>query len=240
MSIDREFKNNSAGRLLQWFLQVGTRTAMYEVLGDGGESEPEKVRLALERLNEVSKEFDTFYEDVSESSLSKEQQEHFISGLQDLRNSLNPLGLQNAMRKINSTEISLLKLCGTFIPEEGEVTPNDLDVIRKSVNDLRTTLNQSSVSPTLKKCVLELIRMTEDALNRYEIRGARGLKKAFKSMLAESLEIHGYKEEIKQNPALWDQIIRHIKTVDDVASRVLKYKPYIESVAQILIGGPTP
>lgn len=82
-----------------------------------------------------------------------------------------------------------------------------------------------------------------DAIARFTIHGARGLKRAFKEMLADAAEFYGMadpateRSELKSS-ATWAIIVKHLRTVDVVASKLLKYKPLLEGASQLLIGGP--
>jgi len=62
-------------------------------------------------------------------------------------------------------------------------------------------------------------------------------------MLAEATEIYGLasgegeREGLKKSNA-WAAILNTLKTFDEVSSRMLKYKPMLEYVSQLLLGGP--
>ena len=87
---------------------------------------------------------------------------------------------------------------------------------------------------------MDLIRISENALSRFNIHGARGFKKAFKIMLGEAMDLYGVVSGEGERIALKDSgvldaILKHLKTFDEIGSRLLKYKPMVEHVSQVLI-----
>ena len=84
-----------------------------------------------------------------------------------------------------------------------------------------------------------------DSISRFNIHGASGLKRAFKAMLGEASDLYlseaakGKEAEAEfGNSRAWQAIMRHIKTFDRVAGRILKYQPLLEKGLQILLGAP--
>ena len=104
---------------------------------------------------------------------------------------------------------------------------------------LRETIEELPDGSVLRKILLELARLSEDSVNRFNIYGAKGIKKAFKDMLAEVAEVYLQDEEeiseAKNTPA-WRKIVIHIKMFDNVAAKAMKYKPLLEKASQFLIG----
>jgi len=91
----------------------------------------------------------------------------------------------------------LLKVCATFIVQDAPIPKDDLEAIRASITNLRSQVESGSLPPALRKALLELIRLSEDAISRFKIYGARGLKKAIKSMLADAAELYGMTDSQK-------------------------------------------
>lgn len=240
---------NSAGRLLALLASIPTGQALTEVLPPLIDVSPnnaqEKQQAALTFLMEMHKTYLEFRQDMLDANINEQQRDTMLEGLASLELSLYPIQLNAPFREVTAAETSLLKVCATFIEEEGPITENDFETIRNSISDLRALVEDSKISPTLRKVLLELIRLTEDAISRFNIHGARGLKRAFKAMLADAAELYGMtdpekdREELKKSSA-WSAILKHLKTVDAVASKLLKYRPLLASASQLLIGGPPP
>lgn len=241
-----EFQN-SAGRLHALLRSIPTGRSLLEVLppliGVDSKDSKERQQATLRVLVELHQVFIEFCEDMRIADISEQQREMMMKGLGSLRETLYPINLDGGLRPPTEAEIYLLKVCATFIEEDSPITVDDIDAIRASIADLRSQVDNSKISPTLRKALLELIRLSEDAINRFDIHGARGLKRAFKAMLIDAAELFGMvdptteREELKSSAA-WAAILKHLRIVDSVASKLLKYKPLLETAGQLLIGGP--
>lgn len=247
MSLPEPKYQNSAGRLLALIGNLPPNQAIVDMLpkyfGQSPQSQQEKQQATLANLMEIHKLYLDFRQDMLDAEISDDQRNVLLTGLSSIGQSIYPMQLNNVFRAITDAEKSLLEVCATIIPQEGALTKNDIYTIRKSIASLRSSVEDSKISPTLRKTLLELIRLSEDAISRFNIYGARGLKKAFKSMLAEAAEVYAMtsdsvnQEELKKSP-VWKSIVGHLKTFDAVASRLLKYKPMLENAVRLLLGGP--
>ncbi|HUT93293.1 MAG TPA: hypothetical protein VMY37_27765 [Thermoguttaceae bacterium] len=247
MDVNQPEPRNSAGRLLALFESIPKGKPLLEILppliGINTKNQQEKQQAALAFLMEMHKVYLEFRQDMLDATINEQQRDTMLSGLVSLEQSLYPIQLNAGFREVTEAEKSLLKVCATFIVEEGPITEDDIEAIRNSIAELRTKVEDGSISPTLRKALLELIRLSEDAISRFNIHGARGLKRAFKAMLADAAELYGMtdperdREELKKS-SVWSAIVKHLRTVDAVASRLLKYGPLLTGASQLLIGGP--
>jgi len=247
MPIPEPQYRNSAGRLLAFIGSIPANNSLLETLppliGQTPKSNQEKQQLGLMALMELHKVYLEFRQDMMDADINEKQREVLLKGLGSIEQSIYPMQLNGGMRQVTEAEISLLNVCATVIPEDGQVTKDDIEKIRESIAELRKVVEIGDISPTLRKALLELIRLSEESISRFNIHGARGLKKAFKAMLAESAELYGMTasnadaEPIRNSP-IWATIVNHLKLFDSIASRLMKYKPLLEAGAQILIGGP--
>lgn len=198
-----------------------------------------KQQATIDFLSDLHRMFQDFRQDMREANISNPQRDVLLNGLAQVEAMLYPLNLGNPVRAMTEAERSLLQVCATIIEEEGEITEDDLTEIRKSIAELRTQVESGDISPTLKKVLLELIRLSEDAIARFTIRGARGLRRAFKAMVGEVAELYGIDEEEQQNSTAWSAIKKHLNIVDTVAAKLLKYRPLIGAATKlkVLIGG---
>lgn len=247
MAIPEPEFRNSAGRLLALLAAIPDGQALTDALppliGINTKNPHEKLQGALVFLLEMHKVYLEFRQDMIDADINEQQRDTMLAGLSSLEQSLYPTQLNGVVRKPTEAEISLLKVCATFIAQEGPLTEDDIQCIRDSIAELRARVEDGKISPTLRKALLELIRLSEDAISRFNIHGARGLKRAFKAMLADAAELYGMTEPNKDRDDLkkstaWAAIIKHLKSVDAVASKLLKYRPLLESTSKLLLGGP--
>jgi hypothetical protein len=172
---------------------------------------------------------------------NKEQQSVLLAGLSSISQTLYPVQLHTAIRELTEAENPLLAVAATVIPQEGALTKDDLEAIRDAIESLRALVEGAEISPTVRRTLLELIRLAQDAIARFNIYGARGLRRAFKAMLGETAELYGLEngegrqEELKRTGA-WAAVVKLLKAVDSVASKLLKYKPLIAGAAKLLFG----
>jgi len=236
---------NSAGRLLAILeaIQSGKPVAQQLVpilFWEEAPSNEKDISLqGVKAVTELHILYATFLQDLADSNMSKEERTVLEKGLSSLENLLYPIALNQGLREVSEAEKALLEVCATRLPKENIIDETDFENIKESIQSLRTAISELDNHPTLKNILLELARLSEDSINRFNIYGAEGLKKAFKNMLAEVAEVYLQDDEdiveIKENPA-WDKAVKHLKLFDSVAAKAMKYRPLIEKASQYFIG----
>ena len=63
-------------------------------------------------------------------------------------------------RQPTQSELNALNICATFIKIELEITTDEIESIRNAIVALRTLIEKSDISSTLKKVILDLIRQS--------------------------------------------------------------------------------
>jgi hypothetical protein len=217
--------------------------ALPPLIGRVPNSQEAKHQAAIEVLMEMHRAYADFRKDMHAASVNDNQRDILLAGLAGIESSIYPGALGNPFRELSEAEKSLLKVCAASIEEEAPVEEEDFAAIKDSIADLRAKVSGEGISPTLRKALLELIRLSEDAIARFRIHGARGLRRAFKTMLADAAEIcwgvedQEQQEELKQS-GVWAAMMKHLKLFDAVASKLLKYKPLLDGASQLFLGGP--
>ena len=248
MALPEPAYQNSAGRLLA-ILNASPAGQSYldfiPKLFDGipGKTLEENQQACLSGLMEIHKLYLEFRQDMFDAEISEQQRKVVLSGLASLQQSIYPVQLNSGYRAPTEAEKSLLEVAATIIPQEAELQRDDIEKIRESVTALRALVEDAKIPPTIRKVLLDLIRISENAISRYNIHGARGLRKAFKEMLAEAAMSYGLasgegEREVLKKSGAWAAMVRTLKAFDETASRLLKYKPLLESASQLLLGGP--
>lgn len=169
------------------------------------------------------------------------QRSVLLNGLESLKSLIYPHQLNENIRVISEAEFSLLEVCATVLNQEGEIQEEEIEEIKKSIANLRTLIEKSDTPEVLKKLLLEYIRLSNDSLERYSIYGAKGLKEAIKRMLAESAEMQwslnqDETEEIRNDDA-WKAAVDHLRLLDRIGSKILKYQPLLQAGTRLLLGG---
>lgn len=249
MPIPRPKYRNSAGRLLAALTAIPTNNSLLEsippVFGFEPNDQREKQQAANVGLQELHALYVQFIQDMMDAEIGDQQRTVLLNGLQSLRDSIYPIQLNASYRPLSDAEKSLLEVAATVLTQEDEILESELDLIRESIRTLQELVDKASISPALRKVLLDLIRMSQDAISRYNIHGARDLRKAFNGMLADAAEAYGLasgsgSRDEMVNSGAWGKICAHLRVIDNVASRLLKYKPLLEKASQILLRGPPP
>lgn len=236
---------NSAGRLLAILqnLEEGQGLAQQLVpmmFGDKLPTETKGISInGVKALTELHKLYATFLQDLEEADMGDDERSVLQNGLTTLESLMYPSAINQASRKIEEAEKALLEVCATRLQKESPISEDDIAKIRQSIITLKEAVEENTTSDVLRTILLELVRLSEDSINRYNIYGAKGLKRAFKNMLSEVAEIYLQDEEnesdIKKS-VTWTKVTNHLKVFDAVASRILKYRPLLEKASQFLIG----
>lgn len=240
---------NSAGRLLAILSVIpqghSILTHVPNLFGTNGATKQENQQACLAGLAEIHHLHLQLLEDMSVAEIGDAQRQVILSGLTGIRDAIYPTNLEQGFRGLSDAEKSLLEVAATIIPFEETIQKDDIDLIRASIAELRALVEDASIPAAIRKILLDLIRMSEDAISRFNINGARGLRKAFKSMLAEAAEAYGLMGNTREREALqksgaWAAIVKHLKTFDAVSSRLLKYRGLFQAASQLLLGAPSP
>ena len=239
-------RRNSAARLLAVLHGIPSNQSLVEILpnhlGTDTQDPGERVQLCFAFFSAVQYEYQQFKQDVLASSMEDEERNEYINGLKKIEDTIYPSNFSGQFRPLEKAEIALLRVCATRIPEEGEVDQNDIEQIRASISELRSVVESSKTSKPLRRALLELIRLSEDSISRFAIHGAREFKKAFKAMLAETLELYATPDNEKDQDESWwsaasAKIKKHLELFDAIAAKTLQYKPLIEWAMPLLLTG---
>jgi len=236
---------NSAGRLLaileslQQNQQYGNQLIPL-LLGEAAPKDGKDLSLAgVKAITELHKLYADFLQDLANADMSDEEKAVLENGLSSLGNLMYPQAINQNIRQVSEAEKALLEVCATRLPKEAVIDNGDMELIQESIKKLKESVKELSTTSILRTILLELIRLSEDSINRYNIYGSKGLKAAFKSMLSEVAEVYLQNEENEsdiKNSSGWKRAVEHIRLFDSVASKTMKYKPLLEKAGQFLIG----
>ncbi len=113
---------------------------------------------------------------------------------------------------------------GAYLAQEEQVSPGELEQIRRLCDEVRKVILDSSELPkSLRTWLLDLVRAMRDGIDRYQIRGTRGLRHQLKEALG-SVLLHNerVKEAQKKAPTIWMKLMDSIARVEKI-SRLLQH-----------------
>ena len=234
--------NNSAGRLLALLQMYQSRSSHFDAIAafyeGSSQSNELKARAYIDFMGMVGHAFDEFLADIQTSDKIPDPSRAVITdGIGRLISIAYPIQPQGAPTTLQDAEIALIRMAGSMLDAEPELEESDADAIRTSIDDLRSTLENSEISKSARVAMLELCRLSRNALDQYAIHGARGFKRAFKKMLSELMETYLEEgSEVSEKP-WWKSALGHAKLFDAIAAKLSKYKPLLESASTIFLGG---
>ena len=233
--------NNSAGRLIALLRMFQPTTSYYDNVAsfyEGSKNDVDFVSNAyLQFMYLLKNTYDDFVKNLTAAeNISGETKGIVFRKLANLNNIIFPTDPTKATRTLSESEVSVLQMVASLMDTEKDITEDDIQSIRNSIENLQETIDKSDLSKSAREALLELVRLTRNALEQYNIYGARGFKKAFKKMLAELMEVCFKEGKEVQNQPWWNDAVKHLKVVDKVASKLLEYKPLLESVTTLFIG----
>lgn len=107
--------------------------------------------------------------------------------------------------------------------QEAEMVKDELVELKNQLAAVADAVNRAELSAGLRRWLLELLRMMREAIDRYEISGARGLRKTFYRLVGELREVY---EDRKSKAEAGDQTakseITAIKEVADILTIIDK------------------
>jgi hypothetical protein len=106
-----------------------------------------------------------------------------------------------------------------YQPQEEQSPIDESEHVRKLCDELRAgTLGSKDISKTLRDWLLDMVRAMRDGIDRYQIRGARGLRQRLHEVLGSLMLNWKLAEEVKKKaPTIWTRFIGGIEVVEKVS-----------------------
>ena len=232
--------NNSAGRLLSLLQMLQSKQSHFDTVApffEGNTAANEcKARAYIKFMAKVGATFDEFITDIETSDKIPDPTRGVIKSgitkLIDIAYTTTPHGAPPALQ---DAEIALIRMAGSMLDAEPDIEEDDAEKIRNSIEQLREALEDSDVSKSARIAMLEVCRLSRNALDQYTIHGARGFKDAFKKMLAELMEVYLDEGSQVSKKSWWKKAVGHAKLFDGVAAKLMKYKPLLENAGKIFM-----
>ena len=247
MSFPKPIYANSAGRLLAYVSSLAANRPATDIVpplfGLGGNTPEERQEATVHALGQIHSLYREFLEDVKTATANEAQQKVLINGLAGLRGTIFPGNLQAGIRGATEAEKSLLEMAATMIPEDQLITDEEIVAIRKSIADLGTLLTDPTTSAAIQQLIREMVAISEAAIVKYNVFGARGLRRAFKKLLGEFAETFGAqlnqqgRAEAKKSRA-WTAVTNHLQIFDTITSRLSRCQPLLSIASAWLLDGP--
>ena len=129
--------------------------------------------------------------------------------------------------------IVALQFMAADLDKEPAMLVEEIEQLRLLCDELRSEITKSSDLPKfLKEWLLDLIRLMRDAIDRYKIRGSRGLRRQLNEMVGSLYGHEALAEETKKkDPSLWSKIMAgfdKMVKMADFSEKAQKCLPYLK------------
>ena len=214
--------NNVAGRLYQNFKDISKSNGNAVQFGQFTKNLgiPEDWDAILTALMQMRQDFNELQEIVNDTEASNAAKfSLWKDKLNDINTSIlsfqcNMLNKSCSMNIIPGAIISL-QFIAADLPKEELVSVDDLEQLRKLCDELRSEiLAADGLSRDLKNWLLDLVRLMRDSIDRYKIRGNKGLRRQLHEMLGSLLDHEAYAEETKKKaPTIWVRLMGGLESM---------------------------
>lgn len=228
---------NSASRLLRILEQhtshadsVQTLAAWAALLGVNEQNQHRRAVAVGELVHAMNRELHYASVGLAHANFSPHL---YKSAFSRIENALSPMlfpATWNQVRQYLTPDVlTALAFCTEILPnEEAEISTDELSSIRNKLDELRETLQDTSMPPRLRSLIQHHVELIEKALFEYPIVGAIALREAGRTALGEMIEA---KDEIvsSKGDASVSKLESTWKAVNEAADIALK----AEGIAQL-------
>jgi hypothetical protein len=202
----------------------------------------------LQAIKDLEAEFQLLEGMVEGYKDNKKKHALHSSKMGDIKKSLNQLtlniGANNYVWNILPSAIVALEFMAADMPEEQGVGLNELEEIRRLCEELRTEIHGcDSLNRTLKEWLLDLVRLMREGIDRYQIRGSRGLRRQFHEMIGSMVDNYDLLKEVKEKgPTVWQKVSKVVELVhkaSELGQKATKALGFVTKLVKFF-GGETP
>lgn len=232
---------NSAGRILRVLQafrgQNGSRPIPQVAPIFGVKATARAVHTAIDALWE---DHDQLAQEILQFKDNPDQYALFKSQLPSIEQSIHSLVIDSGggsiTTSVNNESVVALQFIAATMPKEGEVKEADIDSVRRAIAELRRQVDEAEdLTKTIREWLLELVRMMEDGLSRFEMRGGRGLRKELAAVIGEIVTRKSWVQEVKRKETLWEKLIGALDGMTTIANTAQAVGPLIEQAGPYLL-----
>ena len=218
--------NNSAGRILDIIQKFGPLSGRNLKLNNiaeifGVTSNWSAILIAIRDLQDeyelLCNEIEQVKDDPAKYSLYKKN-------LPDIKKSITSFNINLAAGScqcsIVDTSITALQFIAVNFPQDEAANENDIQSIRDLVNELQQEIENSDVfSKSVREWLLDLVRVIRDSIDRFQIRGSRGMSKQLSLLVGELFSHYDIIKEVQEKgPDIWKQLTFGINLMNKLAT----------------------
>lgn len=233
---------NSAGRLHFAFTRLGTKNRVS--FDEFAQALGVSAKNALPAYSLMLEEFEQLQRDVEQLRQYKLKYELYQKNLPDIDNTLKSFTFQMESKivsyRVSEPGLVALGFMAADFPIDGESddqteSGKEIELLRKLVLELQREISQGELPEYLKAWLLELVRAIRDAIDRYQIRGAKGIERELAVILGELMQNQELANETMQKkPSAFAMIMRALDAMNKVVAYAEKLKPAMSAARKAI------
>lgn len=218
--------NNSAGRIYQNLRAIQSLNSAHlpisklgEALGVDGTWEA-----IFTAIIDMRRDFEQLQEEVEEiKQVNDAKFALWNEQLADIKKSLYAFSIHPANSQctfvITPSAVVALRFIAADMAKEEQATRGELEQIREICESLRAEILSNDEMPKpLKKWLLELVRLMRDGIDRYKIRGSRGLQKQLHEMVGSIVtHPHNQKQAETEAKTIWQRLMNGVEMMSKIS-----------------------
>lgn len=248
--------NNSAGRILAVLERFPTkkrpnkgisRKQLADAMGMA-----DSWSAILLAIDDLQSEYRVLVNDLEQFRDNTHKHELYSKNLGDIEQSISSFKLDlpgnSAQVEVSEASRTALTFIAADLPQDDLPTESDLNRIRELVNELQSEVESSTeLARSVKDWLLDLVRIIRDSLDRYAIRGSRGMRRQFSTLLGELMQNWDTLQKVKEKrPTVWQKFTASIDLMHKLASLAEKCVPavtftqkYLPLIKGVLLPSPS-
>ena len=184
----------------------------------------EAISMAISEMNEDYRELKRIV--IEEENVNPQKFRLWSITLDGVATSLSSfncnIGAKTCGFTIDAHSLDNLQYIAVNLVEEKNTDLDDLEKIRVLCDQIRTeVLANEDMEKHLKTWLLDLVRLMQEGIDRYRIRGGKGLRKEFHEMLGAIASHPEYRQKTeKDDPTIWTKILQVYDLMKTASERV--------------------
>lgn len=232
--------NNLSGRLYELFSRVEERpdsedaiTSWTMVFGISEKNVSTRFHRVTDHLSLISSLLTEIESQIREIRKERGDAEIYVKHFPKIQNALAwprlQENFQTVKQMLSPDIVDSLAICAGVLPEEDEITPDEIGAINQGFGDLFILVNESQINKTLKQWLLTLLSEGKRAIDQYQILGPRAFKKALKEIAGELTAYLPALNEVREKDAnLVVKVISLMGKLKDAAAKAKEWEPLAE------------
>jgi hypothetical protein len=194
----------------------------------------------LALLTDLRSEFALLQESIEQFQDNEQKFTLYAQNLPEVEKSIDSLVVLMANEQYQShvepTAVVAPRFIAADLPQEETPSTDELAQLRDMIGELQQFIEQSEeLSRSIQNWLLDLVRLMRDGLDRYRIRGARGLRRQFHTMLGDLMDNYEFVQQVQKSKSpIWQKLCAAMDLMIKLSVLHEKYRPAIEVVRRAI------